>query len=90
MGQAAPSFEQFRGGFLLARLVFAPRKVAVATCVLLFDVALHVSRALVRGEAREHKYGFDAQFFERSEVALDTCGQTERKTTCGREEGFAR
>lgn len=88
--QAAPSFEQFRGGFLLARLVFAPRLVAVTTCVLLFDIALHVSSALVRGKAREHKDGFDAQFFERSEVTLDTCGQRERKTTRSREQGFAR
>jgi hypothetical protein len=88
--QAVPSFEQFRGGFLLARLVFAPREVAVTTCLLLFYIALHVSGALVRGKAREHEYGFDAQFFERSEVALDTCGQSKRKTTCGCEEGFAR
>jgi hypothetical protein len=57
---------------------------------LLFDIALHVSRALVRGKAREHKYGFDAEFFERSEVALDTRGHSKRKTTCSCEEGFAR
>jgi hypothetical protein len=88
--QPAPSFEQFRGGFLLARLVFAPRKAAVTTCVLLFDIALHVSRALIRGKAREHKYGFDAQFFERPEVALDTRCQSERKTARSCEEGFAR
>jgi hypothetical protein len=88
--QAAPSFEQFRSGFLLARLVFAPRLVAVTTCFLLFDVALHVSSALVRGQTREDKYGFDAQFFERPEVALDTCGHGERETTRGREERFAR
>src|SRR6266566_1021955 len=88
--QAAQSFEQFRGGFFLARLVSAPRKVAVTTCVLLFDIALHVSRALIRGKAREHKYGFDAQFFERSKVALDTCGQSKRKTTRSCEEWFAR
>lgn len=90
MRQAAPTFEQFRGGFLLARLVFAPREVAVATSVLLFDVALDVSRALVRCKAREDEYGFDAQFFERSEVALDACGHGERKTTRSREERFAR
>ena len=90
MCQAAPTFEQFRGGFLLARLVFAPREVAVPTSLLLFDVALYVSRALVRCKAREDKDGFDAQFFERSEVALDTCGQSERKTARSREERFAR
>ena len=90
MRQAAPSLEQFRGSFLLARLVFAPRKIAVTTCVLLFDVALHVSRTLVRGNAREHEYRFDAQFFERSEVALDTCCQSERETARSCEEGFAR
>lgn len=88
--QPAPSLEQFRGRFLLARLVFAPRVVAVATCVLLFHIALHVSGALVRRKAREHKYGFDAQFFERAEVALDACGQSERKAARGREERFAR
>ena len=82
MCQAAPSFEQFRSWFLLARLVFAPREVTVATCLLLFDIALHVPRALVRCKAWEDKDGFDAQFFERSEVALDTCCQCERKTTC--------
>ena len=90
MRQAAPSFEQFRGGFLLARLVFAPRMVAVTTCILLFAIALHVSRTLIRGKAREHKDRFDAQFFERSEVALDTCRQSERKATRSCEEGFAR
>ncbi len=47
--QAAPTFEQFRGGLLLAGLVFAPGKVAVATCLLLLDITLHVSRALVCG-----------------------------------------
>jgi hypothetical protein len=88
--QPAPSLEQFRSCFLLARLVFAPREVAVPTCLLLFDVALHVSRALVRCETREDKYGFDAQFFERSQVALDACGQSERETARGREERFAR
>ena len=88
--QAAPSFEQFRGGFLMARLVFAPRQVAVATCLVLFDIALHVSGALVRGKAREDKDGFDAQFFERPEVALDTCGHGEREASGSREERFAR
>jgi hypothetical protein len=48
-----------------------------------------VSRALIRGKAREHKYGFDTQFFERSEVALDTCGQSKRKTARSCEEWFA-
>lgn len=90
MRQPAPSLEQFCGRFLLARLVFAPRMVAVATCLLLFHIALHVSGALVRRKAREHKDGFDAQFFERAEVALDACGQGERETARSREEGFAR
>ncbi len=90
MRQASSTFEQFRGDFLLARLVFAPCEVAVTTCLLLFDVTLHVSMAFVRCKAREDKDGFDAQFFERSEVALDACGHGERKTTRGGEERFAR
>jgi hypothetical protein len=81
MGQTTPPFEQLRGGVLLARFVFAPREVAVATRLLLLDVALHVSGALIWSEAGEDEYGFDAQFFERSEVALDACGQTEGKAT---------
>jgi hypothetical protein len=60
--QAAPSFEQFRGDLLLARLVFAPRKDAVATCVLLFDIALHMSGTLVRSKARKDKYGLMRNF----------------------------
>src|SRR6266851_1833765 len=83
VGQTTSSVEQLRGGVLLARLIFAPREVSVATRLLLFNVALHVSRALVRSEAGKHKDGFDAQFFERSEVALDACGQAERKSASG-------
>ena len=90
VGQTASSFEEFRGGLLLARLVLAPCEVAVATRILLLDVALHVSGSLVRGEAGKYKDGFDAQFFERSEVALDACGQSERKSTRGGQEWFPR
>ena len=88
--QAIPPFEQFRGGVLLARLVFAPREAAVATRLLLLDVALRVSEALVRGETRKHKDGLDAQFFERPEVALDARRQAERESTGRGEERFAR
>lgn len=90
MGQAAPSLEQFRGGVLLARLVFAPREVAVPTRLLLLDVALHVSSALVGRETGEDEHGLDAQFFERPQVALDACGHGEREAARGREERFAR
>ncbi|KAH9990608.1 hypothetical protein BJV77DRAFT_605598 [Russula vinacea] len=88
--QATPPLEQFRGGLLLARLVLAPRMVAVATRLLLLGIALHVSGALVRCEAGKDKDGLDAQFFERAEVALDAGRQTEREPACGREEWFAR
>ena len=90
MGQTASSFEQLRGGLLLARLVLAPRKAAVATCLLLLDVALHVSGALVRGDAGKDEDGFDVQFFESSEVALDACGDRKRESACGSQERFPR
>ena len=90
MRQATPPFEQFRGGLLLARFVFAPRKVAVATRLLLLGIALHVSGALVWGEAGKHKDGLDAQFFECAEVALDAGRQTEGEAARSREERFAR
>jgi len=90
VGQTTPSFEQFRGGVLLARLVLAPRKAAVATRLLLLDVALHVSGALIWGEARKDEDGFDVQFFKRSEVALDACGHCKRKSTCSGQERFPR
>ena len=90
MGQAASSFEQFRGGLLLARLVLAPSKTAITTRLLLLDVALHVSGALVWGDAGKDEDGFDVQFFERSEVALDACGERKRKSACGGQERFPR
>lgn len=86
MGQTASSFEQLRGGLLLARLVLAPCKAAVATRISLLDVALHVSGALIWSETGKYKDGFDAQFFERSEVALDACGHCKRKSTCSGQE----
>jgi hypothetical protein len=46
--------------------------------------------ALIWGEPRKDKDGLDAQFFERAEVALDACRQTERQSARGCEEGFAR
>ena len=88
--QAAPPLEQFRGGLLLARLVLAPRKVAVATRILLLGVALHVPGALVGRQAGKDKDGLDAQFFERPEVALDARRQAEGQAACGGEERFAR
>ena len=88
--QATPPLEQFRGGLLLTRLVLAPRKVAVATRVLLLGVALHVPSALVGRKAGEDKDGLDAQFFERPEVALDACRQAEGQAAGGGEERFAR
>ena len=90
VGQTASSFEQLRGGLLLARLVLAPRKAAVATRLLLLDVALHVSGALVRGDAGKDEDGFDVQFFESSEVALDACGDRKRESACGSQKRFPR
>jgi hypothetical protein len=90
VGETAPSFEQLRGRLLLARLVFGPREVAVSTRLVLLGVALHVSEAFVRGEAGEDEDGLDAQFFERSEVALDACGQREGKSTSSGQERLPR
>jgi hypothetical protein len=81
VSETASSFEQLRGGLLLARLVFAPREATVATRLLLLDVALHMSKAFVWSEARKDEDGFDAQFFERPEVALNARSQRERKST---------
>jgi hypothetical protein len=49
-----------------------------------------VSEAFVRGEAGEDEDGLDAQFFERPEVALDACGQRERKSAGGGQERLPR
>jgi len=81
--EAAPPLEELGGGFLLTRLVLAPREVAVATRLLLLNVALHVSGTLVWSDAGKYEDGLDAQFFERPEVALDACGHSERKSTGG-------
>ena len=88
--QAAPPLEQLGGGLLLARLVFAPREVAVAARVLLLGVALHVPGALVRRQAGEDKDGLDAQFFERAQVALDAGRQAKGQAARGGEERLAR
>jgi len=90
VGQTASSLEQLRGCLLLARLVLAPCEAAVATRLLLLDVALHVSGALVWGEAGKDEDGFDVQFFERSEVALDACGHCKRESTRSGQERFSR
>jgi hypothetical protein len=60
VGKTTSSIEQFRGCLLLARLVFAPREVSVTTCLLLLDIALHVSEAFVWGDARKDENGLDA------------------------------
>jgi hypothetical protein len=90
VGETAPSFEQLRGRLLLARLVFGPREIAVSTRLVLLVVALHVSEAFVRGEAGEDEDGLDAQFFERSEVALDAGGQRERQSAGSGQERLPR
>jgi hypothetical protein len=59
MSQSASSLEQFGGGLLLARFILAPCVVALATRLLLLDIALHLSPALVWGEAWKNKNGLD-------------------------------
>ncbi|KAH9975788.1 hypothetical protein BGW80DRAFT_1294615 [Lactifluus volemus] len=81
VSQTTPSLEQLGGRLLLARFVLGPCKVAVATCLLLFDITLHLSPALVWGKAWENKNRFDVQFFERTKVTLDTGSYSKWKTT---------
>ncbi|KAI0077742.1 hypothetical protein K474DRAFT_1048906 [Panus rudis PR-1116 ss-1] len=85
MMQPASPLEQFRGRFLLSRLILGPRLPPIPHGLILLVnlLLLKLLPATVRLKSREDKHGLNAKFFERAEVRLDARDQSERQATRG-------